>query len=73
MLESIFSAVEQRTGKVDRWRDSNQEQRWLGAALLDIEPRLRRVCGYRALPQLQEAILKLRHRPDGERRRPVAS
>jgi transposase-like protein len=73
MLESIFSAVEQRTGKVDRWRDSNQKQRWLAAALLDIEPRLRRVRGYRALPQLQEAILKLRRRANGDRRRPVAS
>ncbi len=58
MLESIFSLVEQRTGKVDRWRNSNQKHRWLAAALLDIEPRLRRVRGYRALPQLREALQK---------------
>jgi putative transposase len=56
MLESVFSLVEQRTGKVDRWRNSNQKHRWLAAALLDIEPRLRRVRGYRALPQLREAL-----------------
>ncbi len=58
MLESIFSGVEQRAGKVDRWRTSNQKQRWLAAALLDIEPRLRRVRGYRALPQLREVLRK---------------
>jgi transposase-like protein len=74
MLESIFSGVEQRTGRVDRWRSSNQKQRWLAAALLDIEPRLRRVRGYRALPQLRESILNLRRsRVHNERRRPVAS
>ncbi len=58
MLESVFSGVEQRTGKVYRWRTSDQKQRWLAAALLDIEPRLRRVRGYRALPQLREALRK---------------
>jgi len=58
MLESIFSGVEQRTGKVDRWRSSNQKQRWLAAALLDVERRLRRVRGYRALPQLRETLRK---------------
>lgn len=57
-LESVFALVEQRTGKVDRWQNSNQKQRWLGTALLDIEPRLRRIRGYRALPQLRDALRK---------------
>ena len=73
MLESIFSLVEARTGKVDRWRNSNQKQRWLAAALLDVEPRLRRVRGYRALPQLREVLQKQRNGVGGERRRAVAS
>src|SRR5712691_11445622 len=73
MLESVFSGVEQRTGKVDRWRNSNQKHRWLAAALLDIEPRLRRVRGYRALPQLREALQKERGKGEGQRRRPIAS
>jgi putative transposase len=73
MLESVFSGVEQRTGKVDRWRTSNQKQRWLAAALLDVEPRLRRVRGYRALPQLREALQKQRSKEDEQRRRAVAS
>ena len=55
-LESINALVEERCGKVDRWTNSNQRQRWLATALLDIEPRLRKVKGYRYLPRLREAL-----------------
>ena len=58
-LESVMAQVEARTGKVDRWRTSDQKQRWLASALLDIEPRLRRVRGYRALPKLREALQRM--------------
>jgi len=61
-LESIFAVVEQWTGKVDRWHHSNQKQRWLAAALLDLEPRLRRLRGYRELRPLREAIQHERER-----------
>jgi len=73
MLESIFSGVEHRVGKVDRWRNSNQKQRWLAAALLDIEPRLCRVRGYRALPQLRQVLQQQRGPAGGGRRRRIAS
>ncbi len=53
--------------------NSNQKHRWLAAALLDIEPRLRRVRGYRALPQLREALQKERGTGDCQRRRAIAS
>jgi len=43
----------QRTDKVDYWRNSNQTQRWVATALLDIEPRLNRINGYRYLPELR--------------------
>lgn len=55
-LESIMAQVEDRIGKVDRWQNSQQKQRWLATALLDIEPRLRRLKGYRALPKLRHAL-----------------
>jgi transposase-like protein len=55
-LESIMALVEQRVGKVDRWTTSDQKQRWLATVLLEIEPRLRRLQGYRALPQLRVAL-----------------
>jgi hypothetical protein len=57
-LESILAVVEQRTGKVDRWTTSDQKQRWLATALLDIEPRLRRLRGFRCLSQLRAALLR---------------
>lgn len=59
VLESVMAQVEQRTGKVDRWRTSDQKQRWLASALLDIEPRLRRIRGYRALPKLRDALQRM--------------
>jgi transposase-like protein len=55
-LENVNALVEERCAKVDCWRNSNQRQRWLAAALLDIEPRLRTICGYRHLPELRAAL-----------------
>ncbi len=55
-IESVMSLIGQATGKVDHWKNSKQKQRWLATALLDIEPRLNRIRGYRHLPQLRIAI-----------------
>jgi transposase-like protein len=55
-LESINGLIEQRTGKIDYWKNSDQKQRWLASALLDIEPRLRRVRGHKHLPALRRAL-----------------
>jgi putative transposase len=55
-LESSNGQVEERCGKVDAWKNSSQKQRWLAAALLDIEPRLRRVLGHKHLAALREAL-----------------
>lgn len=56
-IESLLAQVGQRTDKVDRWIHSEQKQRWVATALLDIEPRLRRIRGYRFLPQLRAALV----------------
>jgi transposase-like protein len=53
LLESIHAKVEARVQKADRWRNSDQKQRWLATALLDLEPTLRRIKHYEALPLLQ--------------------
>ena len=53
---SVMSLIEQRTQKIDYWKNSNQKQRWLATALLEIEPRLNRIRGYRYLPELRIAI-----------------
>lgn len=55
-IESVNALIEERCAKVDAWKNSNQRHRWLGTALLDIEPRLRRVRGYRHLPKLRHAL-----------------
>ena len=57
-LESVNALIEARCAKVDAWKNSNQRQRWLATALLDIEPRLRRVRGFRHLPKLRQALIR---------------
>ena len=54
--ESDQAHVEERCAKVDPWQNSRQRHRWLATALLDIEPRLRKVMGYRYLPTLRAAL-----------------
>jgi transposase-like protein len=56
VIESVNAGVGQRTDKVDRWRNSNQIQRWVAAAALEVESRLRKVCGYKHLAKLQAAL-----------------
>ena len=55
-LESVNALVEERCAKVDHWQNSSQRHRWLATALLDIEPRLRKLMGYRHLPTLRTAL-----------------
>jgi transposase-like protein len=56
LLESIHAKVEARVQRVDHWRNSDQKQRWLATALLDLEPQLRRIKNYQALPLLRQAL-----------------
>ena len=66
-IESLNSMVAQITRNVKRWTNSNQRRRWLATALLDIEPRLRRVKGYKSLPRLRSALQKdLKLDPDSQ-------
>ena len=58
VLESIHARIASRTDKVDYWKNSDQKHRWLATALLDLEPRLHRIKGFAALPQLQQALLR---------------
>ncbi|MFQ5870416.1 MAG: IS256 family transposase [Candidatus Zixiibacteriota bacterium] len=57
-IESLLSQVGQRTDKVDCWKNSNQRQRWTASALLEIEPRLNKISGYRQTKSLRTAIQK---------------
>ena len=57
-IESLNSQVEKVCGRVTHWKNSSHKQRWLAAALLDIEPRLRKIKGYKHLPKLRLALMK---------------
>lgn len=66
IIENVNGLLDRLTGRVTRWRNSNQRQRWVGTALLDVEPRLRKVKGHKHLLALrqamQEAVLE-KHQP----------
>jgi transposase-like protein len=55
-IESVMSQIGQYTDKVDYWKNSSQKHRWIATALLEIEPRLRRIKGYRYLPTLRVSL-----------------
>ena len=55
-IENVNSLLAQVTHNVRRWTNSSQRHRWVATALLDIEPRLRRVRGFHHLPMLRQAI-----------------
>lgn len=55
-IKNVNALIGQRTDKVDCWRNADQKHRWLATTLLDIEPRLRKVSGFEALPRLRAAL-----------------
>ena len=72
-MESVMSQMGQYTDKVDRWHNSNQILRWTAASLMDIEPRLNKVRGYRYLPLLRvklREIIKQRLQKEPEANEP---
>ena len=56
LIENVMSQLERKTQRVARWRTSDQKLRWCAAALLQIEPRFRRIKGCAQLPLLQSAL-----------------
>jgi hypothetical protein len=40
-IESLNSLIGQYTGRVKSWKNSDQRQRWVASALLEVEPWLR--------------------------------
>lgn len=59
VIESPYSGVRQKTGRVKRWRDGQMALRWTASALLSIEKRLRRIMGYQQLWMLEAALKDL--------------
>ena len=55
-IENVNKLLATATDRVDRWQNSNQRQRWVGTALLNIEPRLLKVKGHVHLRELRKAM-----------------
>jgi transposase-like protein len=58
-IESLNSMLETFSVRVKYWRGGSMRKRWLAAAAIESEKRMRRVRGYLALPQLIERMCKL--------------
>lgn len=55
-IENVNKGLALYTDRVTYWQNSDQRQRWVGTALLEIEPGLNRVQGYKNLSQLRTAM-----------------
>ena len=55
-IENGNGLLQLLTHNVRHWTNSAQRHRWVATALLDIEPRLRRIPGYHQLPMLRQAL-----------------
>ena len=57
-IESVNSQIRKYAGRVKNWSSSDQRYRWMAAALLEIEYKLRKVDNFRNLKIMKEAIKK---------------
>jgi transposase-like protein len=59
VIENINKLIEMKISRVCYWKNSDQRQRWLGTVLWVVEPKLRKVKGYRYLPMLRSAMQRM--------------
>lgn len=59
-LENVNKHLGRYTWKVAYWRGSDQKRRWIGAALSEIEPKLRLIKGREFLPTLRDMMRDFR-------------
>jgi hypothetical protein len=55
-IENVNKQRGTLTDRVDRWQNSNQRQRRVGTALLNIEPRLNVLKGFKHLNDLRKVM-----------------
>lgn len=55
-IENVNRLIENRVGKVCRWKNSNQRQRWMACAAFELEPRLRKIRGHQFLGELRSKM-----------------
>ena len=55
-IKNLMRQVGIYTDRVSHWQNSNQRQRWVGTALQEVEPNLRKIKGFRHLKKLRAAM-----------------
>jgi transposase-like protein len=55
-IENVNKLLAIYTDRVSRWQNSDQRQRWVGTAMLELEPSLRTVMGHKFLGELRTAM-----------------
>ena len=55
-IENVNRLIENVIGKVCHWKNSDQRQRWLASACLELEPRLRKIKGHQFLGELRSKM-----------------
>jgi putative transposase len=58
IIENLNSQLVKYIGRVKYWKTSDQRQRWVASALLEIEQKMHRVNNYSDLHVMQGAIKK---------------
>jgi putative transposase len=57
-IENLNSQIGKYLNKVKSWKNSKERYRWIAAALLEIEMKMRKVNNFRKLDKMQKAIKK---------------
>lgn len=57
-IENLNSQLVKYIGRVKRWMDSDQRQRWVAMGLLEVEQKMRRIDHAEHLPLLRAALLR---------------
>ncbi len=55
-IESAFSVVEEKCGRVKKWHGGDMKLRWVASGLLFVEEQFRKVKGFREIPELIAAL-----------------
>jgi len=58
-IENLNRQLGIYTGRVSHWRNSDQRRRWVATALLEIEPAMRKVKGYKYMMVLRSAMRRM--------------
>jgi transposase-like protein len=71
-IENLNSQLVKYIGRVKRWMDSDQRQRWVAMGLLEVEQKMRRIDHAEHLPLLRAALLRHIDQQNPSEREPLA-